>query len=587
MGTTAYDPSSGVVSLPAYPTALKNPKSMTIKAGTDTVSSYDGSAAKTFTVAASTTAGAFTISDGTTTRTIQLAGKFTDADTHYTNYLQIKGNGTEAVKFTQDSNKTLDLKPSGSVSISASAASGEITISATDTKNTAGAMNDAGKLYLVGAKTQDANPQTYSYSHVYMTDGTLATPALSTRKIVLPESKLGILFVDGDNVASAANFNYSSVGGAHLDITGHLFLDEAGAHPDKPENKTGLNYMSYANYFDTGIAVVGKRTSSDLLSIIRLSFPEKTGTIALTSDLSTLLDKGTSSTVDNQVVYNPVEMKKNLTVPSLSGEKTTIAGNSISTFGLGGTKDGSTAMSDLTLVGFSGTSSINNVYTTHIQQLGDGTFRIAQLRGENVLGTLTYDGQWCINDYAILTEENLKKATNTQLGLIKPWYSTTGASTYKGSSTAPSAGSDTPSINTRSTTSGRYYLVEMDANGRAYVNVPWPDLTVGYDDDYYAFGEKGSWRIYQNFALGNSLDIRYGVITITSQSANYDVSFSKKPFNNNNYSVVFGLYRQDKQNWFWSPIVQNKTDSGFKVFVQGNASGDNGGKLMYLAIRSN
>ena len=106
----------------------------------------------------------------------------------------------------------------------------------TDTKNTAGAMHDAGKLYLVGAKTQDANPQTYSYSHVYMTDGTLATPALSTRKIVLPESKLGILFVDGDNVASAANFNYSSVGGAHLDITGHLFLDEAGAHPDKPEN---------------------------------------------------------------------------------------------------------------------------------------------------------------------------------------------------------------------------------------------------------------------------------------------------------------------------------------------------------------
>ena len=342
----------------------------------------------------------------------------------------------------------------------------------TDTENTAGATNSPDKLYLVGAKTQDANPQTYSNSNVYMTNGTLATPALSTRKIVLPESKLGILFVDGDNVASAANFNYSSVGGAHLDITGHLFLDEAGAHPDKPENKTGLNYMSYANYFDTGIAVVGKRTSSDLLSIIRLSFPEKTGTIALTSDLSTLLDKGTSSTVVNQVVYNPVEMKKNLSVPSLSGEKTTIAGNSISTFGLGGTKDGSTAMSDLTLVGFSGTSSINNVYTTHIQQLGDGTFRIAQLRGENVLGTLTYDGQWCINDYAILTEENLKKATNTQLGLIKPWYSTTGKSTYNGSSTAPSAGADNPSINARTAISGRYYLVEMDANGRAYVNVP-------------------------------------------------------------------------------------------------------------------
>ena len=84
VGTTAYNPTSGVVSLPAYPsvpTSLKNPNSITIKAGSDTVSSYDGSAAKTFTIAASTTAGAFTISDGTTTKTVQLAGKFTDTNT--------------------------------------------------------------------------------------------------------------------------------------------------------------------------------------------------------------------------------------------------------------------------------------------------------------------------------------------------------------------------------------------------------------------------------------------------------------------------------------------------------------------------
>ena len=67
--------------------------------------------------------------------TFTFAATDTNTDTHYTNYLQIKGNDTEAVKFTQDSNKTLNLKPSGSVSISASATSGEITISATDTHN--------------------------------------------------------------------------------------------------------------------------------------------------------------------------------------------------------------------------------------------------------------------------------------------------------------------------------------------------------------------------------------------------------------------------------------------------------------------
>ena len=81
------------------PKSLKNPYSMTIKADADTISSYDGSASKTFTVAASTTAGAFTISDGTTTKTIQLAGKFTDTDTNTAtaadNILDGSNNGTQ------------------------------------------------------------------------------------------------------------------------------------------------------------------------------------------------------------------------------------------------------------------------------------------------------------------------------------------------------------------------------------------------------------------------------------------------------------------------------------------------------------
>ena len=559
-------------------------------------------------------------------------------------------------------------------------------------------MDSAEKLYLVGAKSQAANPQTYSNSQVFMTNGTLTAPEVTLAKeiptgTIITPTKVNFKtsaynldepsYIGGDGLgieigvkgSSTSAFDvYSFFHGGSIKWTdkgshqwlyslpnksGTLallsdipdaytktesdgkYVPYTGASKDVNLGNHSLLISNKTGYHGTGIKVSGKGVSEDDTSItiepgnitlagagddttilnnsgfkaqIRadtdgdgqldttyysmyeyggiihndktLLFPEKGGTLAVTDDLSTLLDKGTPSTAVNQIVYNPVEMKKNLTVPSLSGEKTTIAGNSISTFGLGGTKDGSTAMSDLTLVGFSGTSSINNVYTTHIQQLGDGTFRIAQLRGENVLGTLTYDGQWCINDYAILTDENLKKATNTYLGLIKPWYSTTGASIYNGSSTAPSAGSDTPNINLRSTTTGRYYAVEMDANGRAYVNVPWPDSTVVYDYGHYAYGEKGSWRIYQQSAPGNNLDIRYGVITITSQSANYDVSFAKS-FTSTNYTVVFGLYRQNKQNWFWSPIVQAKDMSGFKVFVQGNTREDNGGTLMYLAIRSN
>lgn len=46
-----------------------------------------------------------------------------------------------------------------------------------DTKNTAGATNSTSKLYLIGATSQTDNPQTYSNSSVYMTNGILTTPS--------------------------------------------------------------------------------------------------------------------------------------------------------------------------------------------------------------------------------------------------------------------------------------------------------------------------------------------------------------------------------------------------------------------------
>ena len=64
-------------------------------------------------------------------------------------------------------------------------------------------------------------------------------------------------------------------------------------------------------------------------------------------------------------------------------------------------------------------------------------------------------------------------ATNTTLGGIKPWFSTTGKSTYNGTTSY----STSPAINSASTTSGRFYPIGVDANGRAFVNVPWTNTT--------------------------------------------------------------------------------------------------------------
>jgi hypothetical protein len=49
-----------------------------------------------------------------------------------------------------------------------------------NTKNTAGSTNDASKLYLIGAKSQSSNPQTYSNSGVYATNGALVCGTIST-----------------------------------------------------------------------------------------------------------------------------------------------------------------------------------------------------------------------------------------------------------------------------------------------------------------------------------------------------------------------------------------------------------------------
>lgn len=48
----------------------------------------------------------------------------------------------------------------------------------TDTKNTAGSTDTSSKIFLVGATTQSANPQTYSDNQVYTTSGVLTTKSV-------------------------------------------------------------------------------------------------------------------------------------------------------------------------------------------------------------------------------------------------------------------------------------------------------------------------------------------------------------------------------------------------------------------------
>lgn len=109
---------------------------------------------------------------------------------------------------------------------------------------------------------------------------------------------------------------------------------------------------------------------------------------------------------------------------------------------------------------------------------------------------------------------------------------------------------------------------------------------VGFDHTVYTYGDNGSWRLREYHNAANSLDIRYGKIAIDAQEKTYSVSFTK-PFNNNGYAIVFGIYRSDRNSWFWSPLATDRTGSGFKVYVKGNSGLDKSGTLFYIAIKSN
>ena len=118
--TFTYDtPMAALKAKAKIPTALKNPNAIKIQGGGADVASYDGSAAKTINFAASSTAGAFTISDGTTTRTIQLAGVFTD------------NNQTVKVGSTVfGANTAVNFVGEGAITVTADATNGKITFSA-------------------------------------------------------------------------------------------------------------------------------------------------------------------------------------------------------------------------------------------------------------------------------------------------------------------------------------------------------------------------------------------------------------------------------------------------------------------------
>ena len=169
-------------------TSLPNPNGLRVQVNGDGASEvrYDGSEAKTINFVASDNV---TLTQKTSENKVTIAAK----DTTYSagTGLSLSGttfnhsNSVTAGTAQGDASKTLTFGGTFTVPTVTYDAQGHVTGKGTttmtmpanpntDTKNTAGSTDTSSKIFLIGAKSQAANPQTYSHDTAYVgTDGCL------------------------------------------------------------------------------------------------------------------------------------------------------------------------------------------------------------------------------------------------------------------------------------------------------------------------------------------------------------------------------------------------------------------------------
>ena len=134
------------------------------------------------------------------------------------------------------------------------------------------------------------------------------------------------------------------------------------------------------------------------------------------------LDKGNTSTAVAQTVYNPVEMKKGLTVPSVKGEEFTISGGAQNTFTLGGsiTQESGKTLRQSQLILSGGTDS--TLYKSGIVQDSNGYFFIIPKDSSNTANALCWvesNGGWRIGNNRVVTYDMLSSSVTTLQSHIK------------------------------------------------------------------------------------------------------------------------------------------------------------------------
>jgi len=205
---------------------VKGPASATA----NRVATFDGTTGKTikdsgYTIATSVPSGAVF----TDTKVTSSANHYTPATASGSDKTASASGATAAWSIDVVKGVTLNTDGKGHVT-GLSVTSGKIPANPnTDTKNTAGATDTSSKIFLVGATSQGANPQTYSHDTAYVgTDGCL----YSGGEKVLTNSNIDI-FIDSGFVTGFAQLKQGIL--SYVSRTTSEFLIYSKAVAEAPE----------------------------------------------------------------------------------------------------------------------------------------------------------------------------------------------------------------------------------------------------------------------------------------------------------------------------------------------------------------
>ena len=165
-----------------------------------------------------------------------------------------------------------------------------------------------------------------------------------------------------------------------------------------------------------------------------------------------------------------------------------------------------------------------------------------------------------------VTPYSLPVATYNVLGGVKPLYSNTGAVT----GVTAASGAKTVAVNAISTTTGRYYAVEIDKDGRLYVNIPWTDPTSVYQT------HSGTWDTTNGYKI--TLSGSNSEVTVPFFVAGTSGGLAKQPAAGDTGKFLRG------DNTWATPTDTNyqytlggnlALPSGYKVTLTGSNGGSN------------